>query len=84
MNKDFSTQFSKLLPCRPRRRLNRGLTRKHKSLLLRLKKAKLNAPELMKPECVKTHLRDMIILPEMVGCVVGIYNGKTYNQVLYI
>ena len=35
----------------------------------------------MKPACVKTHLRDMIILPQMVGCVVGIHNGKTYNQV---
>ena len=75
------TQFSKLIPSRPRRRLNRGLTRKHKSLLARLKKAKLNTPELMKPECVKTHLRDMIILPEMVGCVIGIHNGKIYNQV---
>jgi small subunit ribosomal protein S15e len=35
----------------------------------------------MKPDCVKTHLRDMLVLPEMVGCVVGIHNGKTYNQV---
>ncbi|KAL1788693.1 40S ribosomal protein S15 [Sigmodon hispidus] len=34
-----------------------------------------------KPEVVKTHLRDMIILPEMVGSMVGIYNGKTFNQV---
>ena len=30
---------------------------------------------------VKTHLRDMIILPEMVGSMVGVYNGKTFNQV---
>ncbi|KAI1731163.1 ribosomal protein s19 domain-containing protein [Ditylenchus destructor] len=74
-------QFAKMLHARPRRRLNRGLQRKHKSLLARLKKAKLNCQELMKPDCVKTHLRDMIILPEMVGCVVGIHNGRTYNQV---
>lgn len=33
-----------------------------------------------KPEVVKTHLRDMIILPEMVGSMVGVYNGKTFNQ----
>ncbi|MBZ3888918.1 40S ribosomal protein S15 [Sciurus carolinensis] len=26
-------------------------------------------------------LRDVIILPEMVGSVVGVYNGKTLNQV---
>jgi hypothetical protein len=30
---------------------------------------------------VKTHLRDMPILPEMVGSVVGVYNGKVYNVV---
>ena len=30
---------------------------------------------------VKTHLRDMIIVPEMIGSIVGVYNGKTFNQV---
>jgi small subunit ribosomal protein S15e len=34
-----------------------------------------------KPDAVNTHLRDMIILPEMVGSVVGVYNGKTFTQV---
>ncbi|KYO30540.1 hypothetical protein Y1Q_0008192 [Alligator mississippiensis] len=34
-----------------------------------------------KPKVVKTHLRDMIVLPEMVGSMVGVYNGKTFNQV---
>lgn len=34
-----------------------------------------------KPACIKTHLRNMIIVPEMIGSVVGIYNGKTFNQV---
>ncbi|KAB0389351.1 hypothetical protein E2I00_014552 [Balaenoptera physalus] len=34
-----------------------------------------------KPELVKTHLRDMIILTEMVGSMVGGYHGKTFNQV---
>jgi len=78
----ISQQFNKLLPSRQRRKMNRGLNRKHKSLLVRLRKAKLNAPELTKPECVKTHLRDMIVLPEMVGCVLGIHSGKAYNQVI--
>ena len=36
---------------------------------------------LEKPEPVKTHLRDMPILPEMVGSVIGVYNGKVYNVV---
>ena len=30
---------------------------------------------------IKTHLRDMIVVPEMIGSVVGVYNGKTFNQV---
>ncbi|CAI4225357.1 unnamed protein product [Auanema sp. JU1783] len=73
-------QFAKLLPCRMRRRLARGLKRKHLGLLNRLQKSKKAASVLEKPACVKTHLRDMIILPEMVGAVVGIYNGKVFNQ----
>jgi len=30
---------------------------------------------------VRTHLRDMVIVPEMIGSVIGVYNGKTFNQV---
>ncbi|XP_062055950.1 small ribosomal subunit protein uS19-like [Lepus europaeus] len=63
------------------RRLSRGLQRKQQWLLKRLRKAKKEAPPVEKPEVVKTHLRDMIILPEMVGSVVGVYNGTTFNQV---
>lgn len=29
-----------------------------------------------KPATIKTHLRNMIVVPEMIGSVVGIYNGK--------
>ena len=63
-----------------RQRLSRGLRRKQHSLK-RLRKAKKDAPPMEKPEVVKTHLRNMIILPEMVGSMVGVYNGKTFNQV---
>lgn len=73
--------LAQLLDARARRRFQRGLKRKEFGLLKRLRKAKKNCPELEKPECVKTHLRNMIVLPEMVGNVVGIYNGKTFNQV---
>ena len=30
---------------------------------------------------MKTHLRNMIVVPEMIGCVVGVYNGKNFNNV---
>lgn len=67
--------------CRARRRFNRGLKRKPLALIKRLRKAKLECGADEKPACVKTHLRDMIIVPEMIGTVVGIYNGKVFNQV---
>ncbi|KAF7490107.1 40S ribosomal protein S15 [Sarcoptes scabiei] len=76
-NKDLM----ELLSARGRRRLSRGMKRKPMALLAKLQKAKKEAPPLEKPEVVKTHLRDMLIIPEMVGSMVGVYNGKTFNQV---
>jgi small subunit ribosomal protein S15e len=79
---DMSNEaLMELYPARPRRRYNRGLKRKPMALLKKLRKAKKEAPPLEKPECIKTHLRNMIIVPEMVGSVVGVYNGKVFNQV---
>ena len=34
-----------------------------------------------KPEPVKTHLRNMIIVPEMIHSTVAVYNGKVFNLV---
>lgn len=70
-----------LLHCRARRRFSRGLKRKPLALIKKLRKAKKEASPLEKPEVVKTHLRDMIVVPEMVGSIVGVYNGKAFNQV---
>lgn len=42
---------------------------------------KKNATPGEKPDPVRTHLRDAVILPEMIGSLVGVYNGKTFNQV---
>jgi small subunit ribosomal protein S15e len=70
-----------LMNCRARRRFTRGLKRKPMALVKKLRKAKKEAPPNEKPEVVKTHLRNMIIVPEMVGSIVGVYNGKTFNQV---
>lgn len=39
--------------------------------LKRLKKAKKEAPSVEKPKVGKTHLKDMMGLPRMVGSVVG-------------
>ncbi|XP_062036234.1 small ribosomal subunit protein uS19-like [Lepus europaeus] len=60
--------------------LNLGLQWNQCSLLKRLRKAKKALPPMEKPEVVKAHVWELI-LPGMVGSVVGIYNGKTFNQV---
>jgi small subunit ribosomal protein S15e len=57
------------------------LKRKSLTLIKKLRKAKKVAPQGEKPEAVRTHLRDMVIVPEMIGSVIGVYNGKTFNQV---
>lgn len=77
-----SEELMKLVHSRARRRFTRGLKRKPMALIKRLRKAKKAVTdEQEKPAIVKTHLRDMIIMPEMVGSVVGVYNGKTFTTV---
>ncbi|CAA7407460.1 unnamed protein product [Spirodela intermedia] len=74
-------ELVKLFTARARRRFQRGLKRKPMALIKKLRKAKRDAPAGEKPEPVRTHLRNMIIVPEMIGSIIGVYNGKTFNQV---
>merc|ERR1712066_379363 len=74
-------QLMELFPCRVRRKIGHGLKRKPMALIKKLRKKKKECPPNEKPDVVKTHLRDMIIVPEMTGSIVGVYNGKTFNQV---
>ena len=62
-------------------RFQRGLKRKPLALIKKLRKAKREASSGEKPDPVRTHLRNMIIVPEMIGSIIGVYNGKTFNQV---
>nr|QNO51500.1 30S ribosomal protein S19 [Methanosarcinales archaeon ANME-1 ERB6] len=61
-----------LLGARQRRKLKRELRSSEEKLLERSKTDK---------ESVKTHLRDAIILPCMVGKKIGIHNGKSFEFV---
>jgi small subunit ribosomal protein S19 len=65
-------EFIKLLPSRQRRSLLRGLTPEQRSLFERIRKAKTAATK-GKKIVIRTHCRDMIILPEMVGKYLGEY-----------
>ncbi|KAL6939770.1 ribosomal protein S15 [Hanseniaspora osmophila] len=74
-------EFVKLTPARVRRRHSKGVSHKQVNLLKKLRAAKLSAEENEKPTPVRTHLRNMIVIPEMIGSVVGVYNGKNFNNV---
>ena len=63
-------QFSRLICSRERRTLLRGLTKRQKKLIEDIRRT----PE----KFHKTHERDMIILPEIIGTKLGVHNGKTY------
>lgn len=66
--------FAQLVPARQRRTLLRGFTPAQKILLENIKKAIKTGSK--KP--VKTHCRDCIIIPEMVGVLMGIHKGKEF------
>lgn len=65
-------EFANLLPSRQRRSLKRGISDEHKKVLEEVRKNSKN---------IKTHCRDMIILPEMVGQTIKVYDGKEYGMV---
>ena len=73
-------EFIKLLPSRQRRSLQRGLNPSQRTLLENIRIAKKNVKENEKAS-VKTHSRDMIVLPEMVGATLLIHNGKEFTPV---
>ena len=67
-------EFLPFLPSRLRRTLKRGLTVKQEKLLKDIEKAKTG-------EVIRTHCRDMVILPSFVGHIIHIHNGKEFQRV---
>ena len=63
-----------LLPSRARRSLNRGVS-EDKRKLLEDARAKMEGK--LEGE-IKTHARDMIVLPTMVGLTIGVHNGREF------
>jgi len=74
---DFK-DFMILLPARQRRSLTRGFTEAQKKLLKKIKAAK----EGKYGKLIKTHCRNMIILPEMIGLKIMVYKGKEFVPVV--
>jgi small subunit ribosomal protein S19 len=70
-----------LFPSRQRRSLKRGFLPRQKKVLEKIRKLKKDGNKGGRPQIIKTHCRDMIVLPEMVGITFGIYNGKEFTEV---
>jgi small subunit ribosomal protein S19 len=77
-------EFISLLPSRQRRSLQRGLTIEQRRLLEKIRAAKELAETGGTAKPIKTHARDMIILPEMIGATVQVHNGKEFVAITMI
>jgi len=74
LQKLTTDEFLPLLPSRMRRTLKRGLTKKQDKLLNDIKEAN-------EADIIRTHCRDMIILPNFVGYRIDVHNGKGFQRV---
>ena len=70
-----------LLPAKQRRRYRRGIHPKYTRLVKKLQQAVRDTDQGDKPKPVKTHLRNTVIIPEMVGGVAEVYGGKYWTPV---
>jgi len=62
-------EFAQIITSRERRKIKRGFTVAEKRLLVSVRKGEKD---------IKTHVRDMVILPEMVGKTFKVHNGKEW------
>ena len=69
--------FITLVNARQRRSLKRGFTPAQKKLLDKIKKVKLGSFK----KQIKTHCRDMVIVPDMLGLTILVYQGKEFFPV---
>jgi len=69
---------AELLPARQRRTIARGLSREHEKLLEEAREAD---PEETAADPIRTHLREMPILPEFVDKTFAVHDGQEFERV---
>ncbi|HKM50973.1 MAG: 30S ribosomal protein S19 [Candidatus Bathyarchaeia archaeon] len=72
-------EFIRILPSRQRRSLTRGLTADQRILMELIRGSSRGKSKDAKP--IRTHCRDMVILPEMVGLNLLIHSGKEFESI---
>ncbi|MBI1972376.1 30S ribosomal protein S19 [Candidatus Woesearchaeota archaeon] len=73
------TDFIKLLPSRQRRSMKRESLKRYEPFFKKLESAKKGVRK--KP--IKTHARDMMVLPQMIGATIQIHNGKEFMPITF-
>ncbi|MGQ9595883.1 MAG: 30S ribosomal protein S19 [Thermoproteota archaeon] len=82
LNRLSMNELMKLLPSHVRRSLSRGLHPETRKLLERIRKIKAEMETTgAQPKRIRTHRRDLPILPEMVGLTIEVHNGKDFIPV---
>ena len=71
-------ELGELLPARMRRNLKRGLSAEHQKLREAARDA---GEEETANDPIRTHLRDMPILPEFVGLTFAVHTGQSFERV---
>jgi small subunit ribosomal protein S19 len=71
-------EVTDLLPARTRRTVERGLSVEQEKLLEAARDA---GEEETANDPIRTHLRDMPILPEFVGLTFAVYTGQSFERV---
>jgi small subunit ribosomal protein S19 len=71
-------EVAELLPARQRRTITRGLSLEQEKLLESAREA---GEEETANDPIRTHRRDMPIVPEMVGLTFEVYNGQAFQRV---
>ena len=77
LQKISNDELFTLLNARQRRSLKRGLSDNKKKLIAEIKEAK----EGKNKNPIKTHQRDLIILPYMIGLTINVFDGKEFKPV---
>ncbi|MEM4041120.1 MAG: 30S ribosomal protein S19 [Ignisphaera sp.] len=74
-------ELAKILPARARRSLTRGFSPSHRKLLEKVIEARQKLITECKEVVIKTSVRDMVVLPIMVGLKIAVHNGKEFVPV---
>ncbi len=71
-------EFAKLVNTRARRSLLRGYP---KQILKKIEKAKKSLAAGREPRPIRTHWRDTIVIPAMIGLKFAVHRGNTFETV---